>query len=67
LLASLLWLAYRLLLKFLGVAGVPTISGLLTVSGNHAVAGVSAVAKGHVYAVSSFSYGHGPVPERNKF
>jgi hypothetical protein len=38
LLASLLWLAYRLLLKFLGVAGVPTIYGLLTVSGNQLLA-----------------------------
>jgi hypothetical protein len=68
--SSFLFLASRLVLNFLGVAGVHTISGILTLSGNPAIAGVSAVAKGHVsilYSVSSFSYGHGPVPERIKF
>jgi hypothetical protein len=51
LLASLLWLAYRLLLNFLGIAGIPTISGHLPVAGNPAVACVSAVAKGQVYTL----------------
>jgi hypothetical protein len=58
LLAFLMWLAYRLLLNFLGVAVTPTVSALHPVAGSPAFAGVTAVAKGHVSTLFPVSNMH---------